>query len=772
VRTRARAPESAEAQAERIASLVFMAGRGGQIVFSTLMLASDWRRYDRPVLQATVLAAIVTESAWLSRRLICAGKYDDRLGVWMDCAAAAAAVLVSQQGLGSRDAAPWAKNLAIGAAIGAASTRRTLDNVGTVGLLCAAAIATGVRARGRDVHVAGRALAVNDAISWAGTHLASRSYLNAHRRYARLRDEADELAVERATAAASEAERSRQQAKLHQLTASVLDQLTHSPTIGAAQDAARIEAARLRYALRTGGQILQGLDRALAEIAEASVSRGIRVELVTAELDLIAATGATGALAAAADQALRAASDFGGADRAVLRAVSAEDNITLSVRDHGCGFEPGTGSNYETQFEMISELLNPWAGTMRVSSEPGNGVRVSMTVSAGAREAHDEPNGVGSTTRFEELSAAQARLADRTLLTALLSWRGTGLMTGAAALIGGGARYRSRALAIAQLALAAGESAWYARRALRRDRWPDATASVVDAAAGAAIVLLGHANLDRADRPTWINWPPWTFAANVICGQAMSVAGIAKATAGAAAVIGSNTAQSRNPTDTVADSAGLAAFFLVARFFAAQMRGSAVRLEQARGRALIEGRRLAEVRERSTQLRMLHDHALQTLEVIASRQCDDLALIKSHARAEAARLSRELVSTDVAAHRLGDRLGIVIAEHDGLVVQFDCPDLPALAEPVGLAFCGATGEALTNVDKHARTSCARVTVQYADGRLAVTIADDGIGFDKSLTRARFGLHESIELRMRDAGGAAVIDSIPGAGTRITLTWPA
>jgi hypothetical protein len=250
VRTKARAPESAEAQAERIASLVFMAGRGGQIGFSALMLASDWRRYDRPVLQAAVLAAIVTESAWLSRRLIRAGKYDDRLGVWMDCASAAAAVLVSQQGLGERDAAPWAKNLAIGAAIGAASTRRTLDNVGTVGMLCAAAIATGTRARGRDVHVAGLALAVNDAISWAGTHLASRSYLNAHRRYARLRDQADELAVERAAAAASEAERIRQQARLHQLTVGVLHQLAQSPALGAAQDAARIEAARLRYALR------------------------------------------------------------------------------------------------------------------------------------------------------------------------------------------------------------------------------------------------------------------------------------------------------------------------------------------------------------------------------------------------------------------------------------------------------------------------------------------------------------------------------------------
>ena len=118
------------------------------------MLANDRRRYDRPLLQAAVLAGVVVESGWLSRRLVRARRYDDRLGVWVDCGSAAAALLISQRGIGTRGAAPWAKNVAIGAAIGAASTRRAADTVGTVGTLCAAAIATGLRARGRDAHVA------------------------------------------------------------------------------------------------------------------------------------------------------------------------------------------------------------------------------------------------------------------------------------------------------------------------------------------------------------------------------------------------------------------------------------------------------------------------------------------------------------------------------------------------------------------------------------------------------------------------------------------
>jgi hypothetical protein len=854
-----RSPDDAEAQAERIASLVFMAARGGQIVFSALMLANDRRRYDRPAVQAAALAGIVLESGWLSRRLIRARAYDDRLGVWADCMSAAAALLISHGGLGTQGAAPWAKNVAIGAAIGAASTRRTTDNVGTVGTLCAAAIATGLRARGRDAHVAGLALSVNDAVSWAGTHVASRAYLNAHRRYARLRDEADALTVERAAASASEAERSRQHELLHQVTIGVLGGIAGSAELGSAEAAARGEAARLRYALRTGGRVPQGLDRALAEVAETASARGVRVELVTAELATFPGSGVTAALRVATERALDAARELGGASRAVVRAASANGTVTVTVRDHGRGFQPGAGGDYESQLLTIQGLLEPWGGAISTWSEPDSGVRVTLNISVGDGGSDDAPDGVpddrvwqrpagdhedavgdrdvdaglvggdfasaqhevgvagieeidvgpardplqagaqqrqpggdsrrsssvhqtslaprwrprvGRTAQFGELPAAQTRLADRPLLTALLAWRATGLVTGGAALIAGRARYRSRGLAVAQLALAAGESVWYARRVVRADRWSDMTASRADAATAAGIVLLGHANLEHADRSTWINWPPWTFAANVICGQAMGVASAAQAVAGAAGVIGASAAQNRRVGGALADSAALSAFFLVARLLAVQTRGSAVRLEQARARALAEGRRLAQARERSAQLRVLHDHALQTLETIASGRFTDLELIRSHARAEAARLDRELSRAGAPAHSLADRLGTVLAEHAGLLIEFECPALPDIPEPVIQAFCGATDEALTNVRKHARANRVRVSVHNADRLLTVTITDKGIGFDQSMARGGFGMRESIDRRMRDAGGSARVESAPGAGTRVTLRQPA
>ncbi len=162
-------PEAAAAQAERIASLIFLASRAGQLLFSTLMVASDRRRYARPLLQMAALTGVAAESGWLSRRLLRARSYDDRLGVWVDTATAAGAVVLSQRGLGDDSCAPWAKNIAIGAALGSASARSRTDSLGTVGTLCFAALATGVKARGRDAHVAGVALAVNDAVNWVGT---------------------------------------------------------------------------------------------------------------------------------------------------------------------------------------------------------------------------------------------------------------------------------------------------------------------------------------------------------------------------------------------------------------------------------------------------------------------------------------------------------------------------------------------------------------------------------------------------------------------------
>jgi two-component system, NarL family, sensor histidine kinase DegS len=85
-------------------------------------------------------------------------------------------------------------------------------------------------------------------------------------------------------------------------------------------------------------------------------------------------------------------------------------------------------------------------------------------------------------------------------------------------------------------------------------------------------------------------------------------------------------------------------------------------------------------------------------------------------------------------------------------------------------------EALSNVQKHARAD--RVAVQIAIGKetLTATIVDNGVGFDvESVSRDpekwdHFGLRGILE-RARLVGGAAVIESKKGKGTRVLITVP-
>jgi len=78
-------------------------------------------------------------------------------------------------------------------------------------------------------------------------------------------------------------------------------------------------------------------------------------------------------------------------------------------------------------------------------------------------------------------------------------------------------------------------------------------------------------------------------------------------------------------------------------------------------------------------------------------------------------------------------------------------------------------EALTNVAKHARAEHVRVAVGNAGGRLAVEIADDGMGFDPAATTGGFGLagmRERVEL----SGGELVVTP-SASGTTVHVDLP-
>jgi signal transduction histidine kinase len=82
-------------------------------------------------------------------------------------------------------------------------------------------------------------------------------------------------------------------------------------------------------------------------------------------------------------------------------------------------------------------------------------------------------------------------------------------------------------------------------------------------------------------------------------------------------------------------------------------------------------------------------------------------------------------------------------------------------------------EAIQNAAKHAGTA-ARVEVwlHHHPGRLVVSIADDGPGFDPAQTPAGAGLR-NIRTRVQEVGGTFSVASNPGPGTvlMISLPWP-
>jgi signal transduction histidine kinase len=80
-------------------------------------------------------------------------------------------------------------------------------------------------------------------------------------------------------------------------------------------------------------------------------------------------------------------------------------------------------------------------------------------------------------------------------------------------------------------------------------------------------------------------------------------------------------------------------------------------------------------------------------------------------------------------------------------------------------------EALNNVAKYAQAKSVRITLAPADGRAAVSVADDGVGFDAGATGgASFGLL-GMRYRIEGEGGQLVVASRPGAGTRLSATLP-
>jgi signal transduction histidine kinase len=188
-----------------------------------------------------------------------------------------------------------------------------------------------------------------------------------------------------------------------------------------------------------------------------------------------------------------------------------------------------------------------------------------------------------------------------------------------------------------------------------------------------------------------------------------------------------------------------------------------------------EEARRADERE---QHRQLHDTVLSTLTMVAAGAFAGSSRALTAQAARDLRVLQGLAGAPAAPGGqapLADltlKLERAAASTDDLAVRLKLVPV-TLPSPVADQIVACVGEALRNVERHAGADQAEVSVAGGTGWAVVKITDRGRGFDPAATPpSRRGIRESITGRMLAAGGRAAIASRPGAGTTVTVSWPA
>src|SRR5436190_14253428 len=218
-------------------------------------------------------------------------------------------------------------------------------------------------------------------------------------------------------------------------------------------------------------------------------------------------------------------------------------------------------------------------------------------------------------------------------------------------------------------------------------------------------------------------------------------------------------------------------------------------LEMSRERLRALSRRLLEIQEeeRRRLARELHDDIGQALTALKI-QLESLA--RADAAQRAARLEECVDTTGHALDRVRqlslslrplqlDDLGLVAALRShldrqagigALTPHFEAGKLPgALSSEVETACFRVAQEAINNVLRHARATHLWVRLFAADGRLALSVRDDGGGFDLDAARRRASVGGNLGLvgmeeRVALTGGSLELQSAPGRGTTLLATF--
>ena len=186
--------------------------------------------------------------------------------------------------------------------------------------------------------------------------------------------------------------------------------------------------------------------------------------------------------------------------------------------------------------------------------------------------------------------------------------------------------------------------------------------------------------------------------------------------------------------------------------------------------------------ERGELARELHDSAIQDLvglryrlegleETVGKGQTEALHIQVGQTIDELRRLCSDLRPPMLDQLGLAAALQALAREvtDRGLPVDAQLEDL-SLPDETAIGLYRICQEALSNALRHADATRATVTLSHADGKITLTVTDDGRGFDPSQVQGQagsFGLLGMAE-RTEGLGGRLELKSAPGKGTRISV----
>jgi PAS domain S-box-containing protein len=223
----------------------------------------------------------------------------------------------------------------------------------------------------------------------------------------------------------------------------------------------------------------------------------------------------------------------------------------------------------------------------------------------------------------------------------------------------------------------------------------------------------------------------------------------------------------------------------------ASLFGTQVALAVENARLRCEAEQSAVAAERNRLARELHDAVTQSLfsasliaEVLpvvwerypeeGRRGLDELRRLTKGALAEMRTLLLEMRPGSLTEQTLGlliRRLADAMGARTRMPVDVTVTDDRPLPPEVHIALYRITQEALNNISKHARANRAHVSLCCEPERVVLCIGDDGRGFDPGTTQSHQLGMEIMRERAQAIGASFKIESQPGKGTEIRVTWP-